>query len=387
MEKSEQPQVWIQGGGIAGCLLLAALRHKWPNLTVRIFERADHLGGSHTWCFHEGDIPKGATAWLKPLISQTWPGYDVQFPKFSRSFDKPYHGIRSQDLFKKIQQSFPEFLNLSTTDSAFQTQLEEAKARGLDVTVITATGWPHLQNHPYGYQKFVGLDVELKNPHGLKRALLKDVTIPQTDGYRFFYLLPWSENSLLVEDTYYSNSSELNVVSVDSEIRNYIKAKGWEIQKIHRRETGCLPIPLYREPTPTGAMLGAASGLAQPVTGYTLPQTLATIQNFLNENDPSQAGYLRALEKTRKFYQGRFRYLRLLNRMMFLAGTPDKRYQILERFYGLSESLIERFYSGRLTWRDRIRVLVGKPPVPVLEALKVLRDDQPHDRNESSSKP
>ena len=63
------------------------------------------------------------------------------------------------------------------------------------------------------------------------------------------------------------------------------------------------------------------------------------------------------------------RFFRFLNRMLFRASKPEERYKVLQRFYGLSEPLIERFYAGRLTWKDKLRILIGKPPVPVTKAL------------------
>ena len=60
--------------------------------------------------------------------------------------------------------------------------------------------------------------------------------------------------------------------------------------------------------------------------------------------------------------------------MLFCAAEPDQRYRIFERFYGLSDPLIRRFYAGRLKWTDKVRVLTGKPPVPVLQALRCLID-------------
>jgi lycopene beta-cyclase len=68
------------------------------------------------------------------------------------------------------------------------------------------------------------------------------------------------------------------------------------------------------------------------------------------------------------------RYYRLLNRMMFLAGRPQDRWRIMARFYRLPEPLIARFYGARLTLADKARILIGKPPVPVGGALKVLSE-------------
>jgi lycopene beta-cyclase len=58
--------------------------------------------------------------------------------------------------------------------------------------------------------------------------------------------------------------------------------------------------------------------------------------------------------------------------MLFLAADPAERYRVLERFYGLDEALIARFYAGRSTAADKLRIVAGKPPVPVGRALRAL---------------
>ncbi|WP_363323310.1 hypothetical protein [uncultured Tateyamaria sp.] len=40
----------------------------------------------------------------------------------------------------------------------------------------------------------------------------------------------------------------------------------------------------------------------------------------------------------------------------------------------MPEALIERFYAGRLTPLDRLRIVTGKPPIPVRDALPCLRE-------------
>jgi len=62
-------------------------------------------------------------------------------------------------------------------------------------------------------------------------------------------------------------------------------------------------------------------------------------------------------------------FMRLLNRMLFYASPPLQRYRILQRFYRLPQQLIERFYAAQLTWFDQLRILTGKPPVPVFSAF------------------
>jgi len=45
---------------------------------------------------------------------------------------------------------------------------------------------------------------------------------------------------------------------------------------------------------------------------------------------------------------------------------------VLERFYRLPEPLIGRFYAGRSTFRDKARILAGRPPVPIGRAIRAL---------------
>ena len=65
-------------------------------------------------------------------------------------------------------------------------------------------------------------------------------------------------------------------------------------------------------------------------------------------------------------------YWRFLNRMLFMAAEPERRHIVMQRFYGLKQPLIERFYAGRSTLADRVRILTGKPPVAITAALRCL---------------
>jgi lycopene beta-cyclase len=56
--------------------------------------------------------------------------------------------------------------------------------------------------------------------------------------------------------------------------------------------------------------------------------------------------------------------------MLFLAAAPSDRYRILQHFYRLPESVIDRFYAGRLQLGDAARVLTGTPPIPIRHALR-----------------
>ena len=59
--------------------------------------------------------------------------------------------------------------------------------------------------------------------------------------------------------------------------------------------------------------------------------------------------------------------------MLFLAAAPGERLAVLQRFYGLPQPLIERFYADRLTVADKARILTGRPPIPMRRAFAALQ--------------
>lgn len=69
----------------------------------------------------------------------------------------------------------------------------------------------------------------------------------------------------------------------------------------------------------------------------------------------------------------RQRFNRMLSAMLFRAAEPAGRYRIFERFYGLPAGVIARFYAGRSRPGDKLRILSGRPPVPVGRAIAALK--------------
>jgi len=253
--------------------------------------------------------------------------------------------------------------------------------------IVDSRGWQPLTG-PLGYQKFVGWKVILKEAHGLTGPVLMDAKLPQTGGFHFMYLLPWSERELLIEDTTYANSPDLDTVAVEHSITDYLRQRSWQIQEICGKETGCLPLILHEQPEVLPFLipvqnsdhsclvypLGARSGFYHPITGYSLPQTLRSLawllENWQAANPPKMIDA--AVSHARK-NKTRWQYYLFLNRMLFLSATPEKRFEVLQRFYTLPEPLIARFYAGETQWLDSARLLLGRPPVPLLRVWRAFQ--------------
>ena len=249
--------------------------------------------------------------------------------------------------------------------------------------VIDGRGFSGSSALRLAYQKFVGLEVDLEAPHTLDSPMMMDATVPQIDGYRFLYVLPLAPRRLLIEDTRYSDSPALDVPALSAEVRRYARKRGWTISDVRRQESGVLPIVLGGDIKAFWAQIGSgiptvgvAGAFFHPTTGYSLPQAARVAEAIADCPRLVSAEVRPLVERMSKTLWQSGGFYRRLNRMMFEAAEPDRRYAVLQRFYRLRRPLIERFYARRLTLSDKLRILTGKPPVPFVRAIRVVTRPQ-----------
>lgn len=364
--------VALVGGGLANGLIAWRLLSARPEVSFVLIERDPVLGGNHTWSFHETDLEPPQHDWLMPLVSASWSGYDVAFPGLRREFVGRYHSIRSADFSARLRKDLGDRVWLSSNVGRLTpNRVELADGRFVEAgAVVDGRGFLPT-GAAVGYQRFVGFDLELERPHGLARPVIMDATVPQAGGFRFVYLLPWSATAVLIEDTTYSDTPDLDVAGSKRAIDDYVAARGWRIATVVREERGALPIPLARsrDAEPEVATVGVRAGLFHPTTGYSLPHAVRVADRLSALRALTTASVRAAIAEERLTLEAGHRYLRRLNRMLFRAALPEDRYRILERFHRLPAPLIRRFYADRLTAWDRLRIVVGRPPVPIGKAL------------------
>lgn len=376
------PDLILVGGGLAAGLIAWRLAFDRPEVRVVVVERDGRLGGKHTWSFFDGDVSDADRAWLEPATAHRWPeGYEVYFPGLSRVLETPYNSLTSERLHEAVAPMLGDRLIAGEAVEVRADGVTLADGRVLKAAgVIDARGPRPTRHLDLGWQLFVGRTVRLKEPHGLTRPTIMDATVGQGDAYRFVYLLPFDARTVLVEDTYYVDGPQLDRVLLKRRIDHYIRTRGWVVEALVDEEEGVLPIALdgdidgFWAEGPAVAKVGLAGALFHPTTGYSLPDAVAVARLVAASDDLTSAGLRRLVEgHSRRLWADRAFY-RLLDRMLFRAAEPRERWKVLRRFYGLSEGLVRRFYAGRSTALDKVRILAGKPPVPVGRAMKQLRE-------------
>jgi len=390
----------ILGGGLAGGLIALALAQNRPGLDVRIVDSGEDIGGNHIWSFFESDVAPKDRWLIAPLVEKRWSSHEVRFPDFTKVIDQPYCSITSERLDARVRaQLSPERILRGTVTGVARNgpprhdpgnrdrhlltyTVSLADGRVLNANqVIDVRGVGDLATLDLGYQKFVGQMFEVPLGHGVQRPIIMDATVDQSDGYRFVYCLPFSETEVFVEDTYYTNGPQLDVQAVSARIAAYVLTQGWEARARNRVETGVLPVvfggDIAAYLASTGHDIpkaGVRAGLFHAMTGYSLPDAvrLATALPAMLDKNPRGVFFEWGLRRRARRHWRDQSYYRLLGKMLFRAAEPIDRYKIFQRFYKLSPALIGRFYSGQSSVGDKLRILMGKPPVPIFRALEAL---------------
>lgn len=367
---------------MSGCLAAWLIKRRVKGVNLRLFERDLTLGGNHTWSFFDTDLTQEEQRTIAPLITSSWPGYKVCFPRHRRQLATGYRSITSHRLNKIIGIDLAQDVSLGADIvSVAPDHVGLASGEKIEAfCVIDAKGAKPTPHLAIGFQKFLGLEVKLAAPHNETIPIIKDASVSQHDGYRFVYTLPFATDRMLIEDTYYSEKASLPIDVLRARIFEYAKRQSWNIASVVREEQGLLPIVLagdieahLAEEAGYAPRIGLAGGFFHPTTGYSLPDAVRVAMLLADHaaanGRPTTASVQAVLNaRSRKIWHER-RFFRLLNRMMFRAGRPERRYAVLERFYRLDAGLVQRFYAAALTPADRLRIVTGRPPVPFFKAL------------------
>jgi lycopene beta-cyclase len=324
------------------------------------------------WCFHAGDVDEAARRFVSKLVGVSWPRYDVRFPELSRTLEEPYAAVRSDRLHAVLVDAFARqhgsrlFLQHRVVHAG-QHSVRLETGHELQAPIVIESRGPEAfpASQRAGYQKFLGLELKLRSPCPIAHPILMDALVPQRDGFRFMYALPLARDRVLLEDTYFSDSKELDRERLESEIIGYAGQHGFDIEHVIRAEVGVLPLPTrlapLDNPAPDGPLVaGYQGGWFHPVTGYSFPLAVRVASAIAD----AEASELRERVWPRLVSEQRsqLRYCLLLNKLFFGAYAPDQRRNVIERFYRLPPELVRRFYSMTLSHGDRARILCGRPP-------------------------
>lgn len=365
MAKGKRDGLLIAGGGVAGSLAAIAMVKLRPEVPILLVEESDRFGGSTTRSFLDSEIDEDLRWLIDPMVSMRWPAYYVSFPGHSRKLRLGFNTIVAADLDRAVRETLrPDQYRLGTRIVGVrENELsfpggEKIQADG----AIDARGAAKLSMLDLGWRKSVGRDYEFPRPHRVDLPVLVDATIDQIEGLHFAYCLPLSDTRLWIEDSYISESRELDRGEMGARIEAYCALRGWRNGRLEREEAGVLPIALsddvqalWRGGGARVGKLGLRGGFFHPSTGHGLADAVHTAL-LLAEQRSFDGATLRAFfeAEATQLWRKREPY-RSFNAGLFEAPVWERR-TILESLYRQDIELIARFYSGKLGILDRRRI-------------------------------
>lgn len=377
---SERPILIIAGGGLAGGLAALALAERRPDVRFLLIEQAPSFGGNHVWSFFDSDVDPSDRALLEPLIVRRWADHEVRFPRRRRRLALGYNSASSDRLDRHLRARLdPRQYRLGCAIDHVAADHVVAGGERIEAeAVIDARGALPAAGLELAWQKFVGCTYRLPGGHGVPRPVIMDALVDQAQGYRFVYSLPFAADELMIEDTFYSESAEMDRAALAAGLDGM--AAGFGPAERIGIESGVLPIlldgeleALWPRAGPAIARLGMRGGFFHPTTGYSLPDAACNANLLAGQSDlRGESLYRFFRDRSERLWDERH-FFQLLNRMLFRAAEPAERFRVLEHFYRLPLPTIARFYGARLTAFDKVRILSGKPPVPIRRALGAMR--------------
>lgn len=375
--------VVLVGGGLANGLIALRLRAMRPDLKVILLEREPRIAGEHTWRWFQTDVGPGVAAWLRPLTTHRWSGWDLRFPGFERHLDTPCLALSADRLRQAVGAALGAnvWLGVHVTEvTPHQVTLADGR-RIAAGTVIDGRGARRTRSLVVTWRAFLAREVTLKAAHRLTHPILLDATETADGRCPGFCVLPLDSRRLRIEHARYAETPIPDREAFRAAIAGYAASQGWTIEKVLREEEGGLAVALagdvdayWREARPQVAKVGLRAALFHPGTGLTLPDAARLADQIAALPRITSASVRACAESHSKACWRRRRYHRLLNRLLFLACPPENRLQMLERLHRLPPSLIQRFHAARLTLLDKARILILGARIPIMAVLKQIGD-------------
>ncbi len=346
----------IVGGGCAGLSLAYELEihEKLKDKTLAIIEPREKYEKDKTWSFW-----KVYSHNFDDCVRKSWENFSINIPgktNFLECVNYPYQSVDSGLFYEKINNKLKKNKNIS-----FFKDINEINSKNSFTFNSVASIKKNYRNL---WQHFCGLEIETQNNFFDDKIFnLMDFDCDQRESVHFFYTLPYSKTSALVETTWLSKMNDGSQKDYDNQIKNYIenhlKLKNY---KINFKEQGAIPLfhPKY-EIEKNKINIGTAGGMTRLSTGYT----------FLNIQEHSK--YIREnienISKTKKFEISKKYQILDDIFLRVLEKNPEKMPYIFFKMFKSSPKTVIKFLSNKSNFFEDLSIILKMPKMTFIKAL------------------
>lgn len=271
------------GLGAANCLLLLRLHDNGllTGKTIAIVEPDSKSANDRTFCFWatEDDV---TNLHVKPLVSNSWDFVEIGGIAKQQINPLRYFHVKGIDIYNQTK-SILSVNNVTFFNSLFK-ENPEVKSTYYEVRLANETLYgykvfdsrppiflPPKKNQSHLYQSFYGLKIKLATKtFDTSVMVMMDFNVPQNNFTQFVYVLPFSEDTALIELTRFG-TEKLTQQEATPILNEYIDRLGVSFD-ILEEERGVIPMSssaLKREDFGTNWInMGARANMIKCSTGY-----------------------------------------------------------------------------------------------------------------------
>ena len=346
----------IIGGGCAGLSLAYELEinEKLKDKNLAIIEPRAEYKKDKTWSFWRV-VPHN----FDDCVKKSWENFSINIPKKTNHLEcvsYPYQSIDSGMFYKKINSKLKENKNIS-----FFKDLKEVNSKNSFIFNSVPSIKKDFRNL---WQHFCGVEIETQNNFFDDEIFnLMDFDCNQRESVHFFYTLPYSKNTALIETTWLSRMNDGSQKDYDNQIKDYIenhlKLKNY---KIIYKEEGAIPLfyPTYKKEK-NKINIGTAGGMTRLSTGYT----------FLNIQEHSKyiCKNIENISNTKKFeINKKYQFLDDIF-LRVLDKNPEMMPDIFFNMFKGSPKAVIKFLSNKSNFVEDLSIILKMPKITFIKAL------------------
>lgn len=274
----------IVGAGCAGLSLLMRLMEEsfFKEKKILVIDREKKNKNDRTWCFWEKGL-----GLFEPIVHHQW--QSINFYSASYSGNLPldpycYKMIRGIDFYEFVIQKASQFSNieflytevLSVTsyskEAIVTLENESIAASYIFNSILFEKDNKPASKHLYQLlQHFKGITIKTEKPcFDPSVATLMDFRVSQQQGTAFFYLMPLTTTTALVEYTLFTEAL-LSAEAYETALKEYIhQFLGIDTYEVLHEEFGIIPMTNQRFPLQQNRVInmGVAGGQVKGSSGY-----------------------------------------------------------------------------------------------------------------------
>ena len=372
-----QPQAdyLFAGSGAAASLLLISMEHRGmlEGKNIIVIDPDHKARNDKTFCFWA--TPEELSAFrCRKLISHQWNRAAVNGNTDQSLSPLTYLHVSSLDLYTEqnrilekrgILRIHEAVCGLQATDSAVEVRTASGSFHAKQVFDSRPPEYQQPDKHEaHLLQSFTGYRVAVERKvEDVNRIDLMDFDVEQSGYTQFVYVLPFSDDRMLVELTRFGAVS-LTREEAAPLLDRYIRKRfgNYVVEDI---ETGCIPMSsaaIRQDPVPGVITIGGRAGAVKPSTGY-------AFKNMFRQAESISTALQKNVLPARPKASARFRlYDRLL--LMILLRLPQLGRPIFNALFRKNSTAhVLRFLDEQTSFRQDLRILLSLPVKPFVSAF------------------